>query len=120
MDRTVAGAPASAKAAAGPPVARANSVASGGGGPRRRWKKVSVARALWLAWAIIVWNVVFDHVIVLAGRDVLRAAGSAVATALNIDAFMRPAVTQALWIATVSASAIVLVGLSSIHLVRSR
>ena len=84
------------------------------------WRPASVARALWLAWAIIVWNVVFDHVIVVAGRDVLRAAGSAAATALNIDAFMRPAATQALWLASVSASVILLVGLSSIHLVRSR
>jgi hypothetical protein len=82
--------------------------------------QASLARALWLAWAIIVWNVVFDHVIVVAGREVLRASASAAATALNIDAFMRPAVTQALWIATCAASAILLVGLSAIHLVRSR
>ena len=81
---------------------------------------IGIARALWIAWAIIVWNVVFDHVIVVAGRNVLRAAGTAATTALNIDAFMRPAVTQALWIATISASAILLIGLSSVHLVRSR
>jgi hypothetical protein len=80
----------------------------------------SLARALWIAWAIVAWNVVFDHVIVVAGRNVLRAAGSAVATALDIDSFMRPAATNALWIATIAASAILLVGLSSIHLVRSR
>ena len=34
-----------------------------------------LARALWIIWAIIVWNVVFDQVIVRAGRDYLVAAG---------------------------------------------
>jgi len=41
-------------------------------------------------------------------------------TGIDIDAFMRPAVTRGLWIATLAASAILLVGLSSIKLVRSR
>jgi hypothetical protein len=89
-------------------------------GPRRHWKKVGVARALWIAWAIVVWNVVFDHVVVVSGRNVLRAAGTAVTTALNIDQFMRPAVTQALWLATIAAAAILFVGWSSVHLARSR
>ena len=87
-------------------------------GPRRQWRKV--ARALWIAWAIVVWNVVFDHIVVAGGRDVLGAAGTAVNTALNIDQFMRPAVTQALWIATAAAAAILVIGLSSVRLARSR
>ena len=41
--------------------------------------KVRLARALWIAWAVIVWNVVFDHVIVVAGRSYIHAAGSAAA-----------------------------------------
>ena len=83
-------------------------------------RRAPIARALWIAWAIVVWNVVFDHIVVAGGRNVLRAAGTAVTTALNIDQFMRPAVTQALWIATIAAAAILLVGLSSVHLARSR
>jgi hypothetical protein len=82
-----------------------------------------LAPALWNAWAVVVWNVVFDFVVVAAGREVVHAAGVAPANALNpvnIDAFMRPAVTQGLWMATLAASAIVLVGLSSVHVRRSR
>jgi len=77
-----------------------------------------IARALWIAWAVIVWNVVFDHVIVMAGRRVVAAAG--LAATVNIDEFMRPAVGRGLWIATVAASAILIVGLSSVQLTRSR
>ena len=33
-----------------------------------------IARALWIAWALVVWNVVFDRVIVVAGRAYILAA----------------------------------------------
>src|ERR1700730_18741943 len=33
-----------------------------------------LALALWIAWAVLVWNVVFDQVIVLAGREYIQAA----------------------------------------------
>ena len=56
-----------------------------------------IARALWVIWAVVVWNVVFDHVIVVAGRRFIAAAQVA---AVNMDAWMRPAVTGALWMAT--------------------
>jgi hypothetical protein len=80
-----------------------------------------VARALWIAWAVIVWNVVFDHVIVMAGRGVVAAAGvAATAAPLNIDQFMRPALARGLWIATAAAAAIVIVGLTSVQLARNR
>jgi predicted secreted protein len=74
-----------------------------------------VARALWIAWAVIVWNVVFDQVIVRAGQRLIDEAGRA-AIGINLDDFMRPAVTRGLWLATLAASAILLVGLSSIRL----
>jgi hypothetical protein len=82
-----------------------------------------LARGLWIAWAIIVWNVVFDHVIVVAGRDFIYAAGRAAsATAggghpiyLRMDDWMRPAVTRALWTATAAAGAILATGLAAIH-----
>ena len=77
-----------------------------------------MARVLWIAWAVVVWNVVFDHVIVMAGRRVVAAAG--LAATVNIDELMRPAAGRGLWIATVAASAILVVGLSSIQLARSR
>jgi hypothetical protein len=70
-----------------------------------------VARVLWISWAVIVWNVVFDQTIVLAGRAYLRAAIEAVGTHPNMDAFMRPAVTRGLWLASVSAALILVTGL---------
>ena len=35
---------------------------------------------------------------------------------INLDDFMRPAVTRGLWVATLAASAILVIGLSSIRL----
>jgi hypothetical protein len=81
-------------------------------GPARR-----VARALWIVWAIVVWNVVFDHVIVVAGREYIAAATrAAYAPAAprryeNMDAWMRPAVTRGLWVASASAGVILVSGL---------
>jgi hypothetical protein len=82
-----------------------------------------LARTLWIVWAVIVWNVVFDHVIVVAGRNYIAAAdraafatpGSSAGTRAqhyeNMDAWMRPAVTRGLWIATASAGVIAASGL---------
>ena len=84
-------------------------------GPRRARR---FAQVLWVAWAVIVWNVVFDHVIVVAGRAYLAAAGPTVkgpGPYLQMDVWMRPAVVQGLWTATASAVAILLVGLVSIR-----
>ena len=78
---------------------------------------VRVARALWITWAVLLWNVVFDHVIVVAGRAYIRAAGTAVARGLpyvHMDEYMRPAVTRGLWIATAAAAAVLLVGMTSL------
>ena len=83
-----------------------------------------LARALWIAWAVIVWNVVFDRVIVVAGRSYVTAARQAVAAnpsgpLVNMDDFMRPAVTRGLWLATASAGAILVTGLVTVHFARS-
>ena len=70
-----------------------------------------------MVWAVLLWNVVFDHVIVVAGRAYIRAAGTAVARGLpyvRMDDFMRPAVARGLWIATASAAFVLLVGLTSV------
>ena len=69
-----------------------------------------LALALWIAWAIVVWNVVFDRVIVVAGREYVVAAIRAARSGafLNMDDWMRPAVTRGLWTATAAASAILL------------
>jgi hypothetical protein len=90
---------------------------------RRPVAAARIARALWIAWAVIVWNVVFDRVIVVAGRSYIAAARNAAdanpsAPLVNMDDWMRPAVTRGLWIATASAGAILVAGLVSVHFAR--
>lgn len=78
---------------------------------------VRLARALWIAWAVIVWNVVFDRVIVMAGRRYVFAAATAFGRGLpyvRMDDWMRPAVSRGAEIASASAAAILLAGLFAI------
>ena len=77
-----------------------------------------LARVLFVAWALIVWNVVFDHVIVVAGRSYISAATTAAASAgpfANMDDWMKPAVTRGLWIATAAAGAVLIGGLAAVR-----
>jgi hypothetical protein len=79
-----------------------------------------LARALWIAWAIVVWNVVFDRVIVVAGRSYVTAAYRAAAAdpsarPLNMDDWMEPAVTRGFWLATGAAGALLATGLAAIR-----
>jgi hypothetical protein len=77
----------------------------------------NVARGLWIVWAILVWNVVFDHVIVVAGRAYIAAAVVAAhgGRYARMDYWMRPAITRGLWIATGSSALILLVGFAAIR-----
>ena len=84
-----------------------------------------LARALWALWAIVVWNVIFDRVIVVAGRSYVTAAYRAAAAdpasrPLNMDDWMQPAVTRGLWLATAAAAAILVVGFASVSLAARR
>jgi hypothetical protein len=83
-----------------------------------------IARALWIAWAVIVWNVVFDRVIVVAGRNYVAAAGRAAAAPAgplaNMDDWMRPAVTRGFWIATAAGGVVLLTGLAAVSQVARR
>jgi hypothetical protein len=80
---------------------------------RQPTRQVRIATALWIAWAIIIWNVVFDQVIVFAGRRYIRAAALAAQAGgpyARIDDWMRPAVTGALWMASAAAGTILVIG----------
>src|SRR5206468_10678891 len=82
-----------------------------------------IARGLWIVWSILVWNVVFDHVIVVAGREYLAAAIVAANSGAyaRMDDWMRPAITRGLWIATGSSALILLVGFVAIrHATKNR
>ena len=76
--------------------------------PRRR-----AAVWLWIAFAFLVWNAVFDQVIIEAGRhyvEIATASGEANGPYLKIEDTMRPARSRALWLATASAGVILVVG----------
>ena len=80
--------------------------------------RARLAAALWIGWAIVVWNVVLDQTIVLAGRGYIVAAiGAAQGSGpyARIDDWMRPAVTRGFWFATAAAAAILLVGFFSLR-----
>jgi hypothetical protein len=86
-------------------------------------RPLRVAVALWIAWAIVVWNVVFDRVLVLAGRRYVYAASISAERSgryLLIRDSMGPAGREARWLATAAAGAILASGCLLIPLARSR
>jgi hypothetical protein len=98
--------------------------------PRQRWaalrqpaRELRIAIALWIAWAVIIWNVVFDRVIVLAARRYVSAAALAAQAGgpyERIDDWMRPAVTGGLWLASAVAGAVLVIGLLGVRLASVR
>jgi hypothetical protein len=65
----------------------------------------------------VVWNVVFDRTLVLAGRRYSYAAATAVREGksyLRIDDWMRPAISHGVRVASVTALAIAVFGLIAV------
>ena len=93
---------------------------------RRPQAAARLARALWFAWALVVWNVVFDHVIVVGGRNYIAAAtraASAPAASVryeNMDAWMRPTMTHAFRVAGITAAVILIAGVVMTRAARRR
>jgi hypothetical protein len=85
-------------------------------------RRVRLAIALWVTFAIVVWNVVFDRVLVLAGRRYVAAAAAVAGTGtyLHIDDWMRPALVRGLWLASASGGAVLVTGLTTIVLAARR
>lgn len=75
-----------------------------------------LAIALWAVWAFCVWNVVFDRVLVLAGRRYSLAAHDAAQsnTFLRIDDWMRPAVVRGFWDASAAGALVLAVGVAAV------
>jgi hypothetical protein len=98
--------------------------------PRQRWaalrqpaRELRIAIALWIAWAVIIWNVVFDQLIVFAGRRYIQAAALAAQAGgpyVRIDDWMRPAVRGGLWMASAAAGAVLAIGLLGARLASGR
>jgi hypothetical protein len=78
-----------------------------------------IAAALWIAWAVVVFNVVLDQMIAVAARRyIIEAIASAGAMGpfVRMDDWMRPAVVRGLWLATGAAAAILAIGLVGLRL----
>ena len=78
-----------------------------------------IAAALWIAWAVVVFNVVLDQMIAVAARRyIIEAIASAGAMGpfVRMDDWMRPAVVRGLWLATGAAAAILAIGFVGLRL----
>ncbi len=86
-------------------------------------RKEKAALILWIAFAILVWNIVFDRVIVVAGRDYVAAALDAVKSGrpyLRMGDWMAPAAVRGAGLATAAAAVVLLVGLGGLAFARRR
>ena len=86
--------------------------------PRTSSREIRLAAALWVAWAVIVWNVVFDHAIVVAGRAYIHAASVAAQRGgrfARMDDWMRPALGRGVWMASAAAATILVAGFVGIR-----
>ena len=73
-----------------------------------------LARILWVVLAFAVWNVVFDRVLVLAGREYVYAASLAARDGVYLFAkdWMASAVARGFWLASAGAAIILATGLA--------
>jgi hypothetical protein len=72
------------------------------------------ARLAWAAFAVVVWNVVFDAIVIQAGRDYLTLQAlhqQGRAPAVTIRGVMDPGVARAARTATLSGGAVGAAGL---------
>ena len=79
--------------------------------------RARLALGLWIVLAVVVWNVIFDHTIEVAGRHYLYAAGLAAQRGgpyARIGDWMGPAVSTGLWQASIAAAAILALGLGGL------
>jgi hypothetical protein len=76
-----------------------------------------LAAGLWIVFAVVAWNVVFDRVIINAGRLYAKAAKQAARESqvvLLIDDWMPQAVSRAVRVATAVGGSIALFGLGAV------
>ena len=88
------------------------------------WRgRARLAALLWVAFAAVVWNVVFDRVLVLAGRTYVHDASLADTRQqpfLKIDDYMRPAVRRGMLLASTAGGVVAIAGLLAVKLAAAR
>ena len=75
--------------------------------------RLRLAVFLWLLFAFVVWNVVFDRILVIEGRQYVYAAAVAASESapyVLAGPWMRAAQSRALWYATAAASGVLAIG----------
>jgi len=80
-------------------------------------RKTAVALGLWIVFAVVVWNVVFDNEVQMAGRRYVYEATLAFrgeAPPIAMDAVMRPAVARGVRLASEWGGAIAIGGLGAV------
>lgn len=86
-------------------------------------RQAKTAAILWVVFAVVVWNVVFDRVLVLEGRRYVHAAATA-ATAhqpyVLAGPWMRAAQARGIKLATSVAAPIALFGLLGVAVAAKR
>jgi hypothetical protein len=76
-----------------------------------------MARVLWFVFAFVVWNVVFDRILVLEGRRYVHAAAIAARESrpyVLVGPWMLAAQRRALWTATLVGGGILAAGLVAV------
>jgi hypothetical protein len=84
-------------------------------------RKRRTALILWLVFSFVVWNVIFDRVLVLAGRRYAHAAATAVQTGgpyVKAAGWMIDAQERGVRLATAASGAILFVGVGALALSR--
>jgi hypothetical protein len=81
-------------------------------------RQIRIAVWLWILFAFAVWNVIFDRILVLAGRRYVWAATLAAQQGgpyLRIDDWMRPAIAHGVRVASLVSGAILLASMAAIY-----
>lgn len=85
--------------------------------------QIRLAAWLWVALAFVVWNVIFDRVLVVAGRRYSAEAHGAFLSGqpyLHIGDVMRPAAAYGVKVASLVAAAIAIGGLLAVRFAARR
>jgi len=79
----------------------------------RWWRSRRAAGLAWAALVVVLWNVVFDGVVIQSGREYLTQQArhqQGTGPAVTIPGVMRPGIVHGFWLATLVAGGVAAVG----------